>query len=416
VPPDVYTVRGAAVVDVVAGSVLTDRSVVVRDGYITDVLDAESATPGKIIDAKGFYLCPGLIDTHVHLFLDGSDRSIEQYIASDDRARMDVAVRNAGVAIRAGITTVRDLGAPALLVFQLAEDADRGRLLAPHIVSCGASITRVDGHCRFFDGEVRTVGAVRRLVEWQLEHGARAVKLIASGGGHTPGTIPHQPELPLEFMRAAVEVARGYGARVTAHCHATEGLLRCIEAGVDTIEHVSFVEPPGRYRFDEEIAKRIRDHGISVSPTVTGALRYADRIRATRSRLNPGDVSALERLQGRLTNTAHFHRLGMKIVGGTDAGVTDTPFGLLVDEVTAYTQVGLSPAEALRTVTSDAATHLGLSRVGEVKPGYQADFTLLRADPLTDLGALRLPSMVFRSGALVYDGSAGATGRTASQV
>src|SRR5262249_17310459 len=154
-------------------------------------------------------------------------------------------------------------------------------------------------------------------------------------------------------------------------------------------EHVSFTEPPGRYRYDEEITKRIRDRGIIVSPTVEGALRTARRFRQSGKAHNPGDLAAVERLEGRLTHTAHFHRPGMKIIGGTDCGATDTPFDPLVDEILAYTRAGLSNAEALRTVTSNSATFVKLPRLGEVKEGYRADLILVEGDPLADLNALR---------------------------
>jgi imidazolonepropionase-like amidohydrolase len=224
---------------------------------------------------------------------------------------------------------------------------------------------------------------------------------MASGGGLTPGTVPHEADLPLELMRLAAELAHAHGVQITAHCHATESITRALDAGLDMIEHVSFTEPPGRYCYDEEITRRIRDRGVVVSPTVEGALRTARRLRQSGKAHNPGDLAAVERLEGRLTNTAHFHRLGLKIIGGTDCGVTDTPFDTLVDEILCYTRAGLSNAEALRTVTSDSASFMNLQRLGEVKEGYRADLVLVTGDPLADLNALRHPLKVFLAGRVV---------------
>ena len=244
---------------------------------------------------------------------------------------------------------------------------------------------------------------VRRLSTEHLEQGAGFVKLMASGGGMTPGTVPHEADLPLQLMQAAAEVARAHGVHITAHCHATESIERAIDAGLDMIEHVNFVEPPGRYRYDEDIARHIRDQDMVVSPTVYSALQTARRFRASGKAHNPGDVAALERLEGRLTNTAHFHALGAKIIGGTDAGATDTPFDSLIDELLSYTRAGLSSAEALQTATSHSAVFMNLPRVGEIKEGYRADLTLLGGNPFEDLNVLRTPLQVFKSGQLVYE-------------
>ena len=113
------------------------------------------------------------------------------------------------------------------------------------------------------------------------------------------------------------------------------------------------------------------------------------------------DSSAVARLEGRLTNAARFRELGMKIVAGTDAGVTNTGFESLVDELLAYTRVGFSNTEALRTATCAAAEHLGLGQRGQVRTGWQADLLLLAENPLTDLEALRQPVLVMKSGRVV---------------
>jgi imidazolonepropionase-like amidohydrolase len=241
------------------------------------------------------------------------------------------------------------------------------------------------------------------MIESQCEQGADFVKLMASGGGLTPGTNPYEADLSPELMRTAAEVAHAHGVHVTAHCHASQSIERALEAGLDMIEHVSFVGPAG-YRYDEELAKRLRDQGVIMSPTVFGALRTAMRFRESGKPHNPNDFAAVERLEGRLANTRHFRRLGMRIIGGTDCGGgADTPFDSLVDELLAYVQAGLSNAEALRTVTSDSAAFMKLPTLGEVKPGYRADLILLSSDPLKELSALRKPVMVFKSGRLVHD-------------
>ena len=286
---------------------------------------------------------------------------------------------------------MRDCGAPAPLMWQLQREVEEGETIGPHIQSCGSPLMRFEGHCHFFGGEVDSVQQVQEAVSQQIAKGAGFVKLMASGGGLTPGTNPGEADLPLELMRVAADAAHAHDVHITAHCHATESITRAIEAGLDMIEHASFVLPDGRYQYDEAIAESIRERDIVVGPTVIAAIRTAERFRESKTIYNPQDVSAVERLEGRLTNTGHFHRLGIRILGGTDSGATNTPFNSLVNELIAYTRAGLSNSEALRTATCDAANYLLLGLVGEVMPGYRADFILLDRNPLQDLSTLRHP-------------------------
>ena len=405
-------IRNANVVDVQQGAIVR-RSVVVKDGVIASVSETpddgfSEVAASEMIDAAELYLCPGLIDCHVHFFLDAGNAPRSTFVEATDETRMGWAEQNARIAIEAGITTMRDLAAPAPLMFEFQRRVENGDVLGPHIISCGYALMRPQGHCYWLGGgEVTTVKEVRSLIESHLEQGAGFVKLMASGGGLTPGTVPHEADLPLELMREAAEVAHANSVQITAHCHATESIERAIEAGLDMIEHANFVEPPGRYRYDEEITLRVRERGIVVSPTVFGALQTAKRFRAAGKSHNPGDVAAVERLEGRLINTGHFHRLGLKIIGGTDAGATDTAFDALIDEIISYTEAGLSRAEALRTVTSDGAEFMNIPKLGEVKEGYRADLTLLSSNPLEDLNRLRQPVKVFKAGRLIHESVTG---------
>ncbi len=245
-----------------------------------------------------------------------------------------------------------------------------------------------------------TTAEVRAAVLRQLHDGNEFIKLIASGGGLTPNTDPAAADLAQPLMSEAVGVAHAQGAAVASHCHATESMERALVAGVDVIEHASFVTRDG-HRFDGAIACRLRSAGIVVDPTVVGALRSAAEIRRAGQSANPAAVSAIARLEGRLTNAARYRELGLKIVAGTDAGVTATGFDSLVDELLAYQSVGFSAAEALRAATCDAAEFLALGERGQVRVGWQADLVLLENDPLLDLETLRRPALVMKAGRVV---------------
>ncbi len=398
-------ITDATVVDVAAGITRAAQTVTVSNGVIAEVATDATQPPASAttIDGRGLYLCPGLIDTHVHFFLDGSSTPRQNFGAVGESERWRVAVRNAGVAIAAGITTMRDLAAPAEPMFELRREIEAGRVAGPHVICCGYALMRPGGHCHWLGGiEVASRAEVRAAVERQLGQGGDYVKLMASGGGLTPGTRPHEADLPLELMREAVEVAETAGTYVTAHCHATESIERAIEAGLTMIEHATFAEPPGRYRYDPAVARRIRDRGIVVVPTVYCALQNADKFERQGKTYNPEDVGAVARLRGRLTNTGLFHRLGVPQIAGTDCGAIDTRFDALVDELLTYVQAGMSNAEALRSATSLAAEHLRLEGVGHVLPGQRADLVLLDGDPLKDLRNLRAPRIVIKAGDVAH--------------
>src|SRR5579883_2611599 len=260
-------IQNVTVVDVVHGVTLRGSSVVLRDRSIESV-GGPAIRCERVIDGRGLYACPGLIDCHTHLFLDGAADPRGTCLASDDSARLATATANAALALRCGITTVRDCGGPADLVFAFQSAVARGEVAGPRVLTCGSPITRPAGHCHFFGVEVTQAREVQHAVEQQVGRGASFVKLIASGGGLTPGTRPSEADLGAEVIRAAVEAAHAHGVYVTAHCHATESIVRCLKAGVDMIEHASFLNAGGSPDFDAAIARRMADNGAVLSPTV----------------------------------------------------------------------------------------------------------------------------------------------------
>lgn len=398
-------ITDVSVVDVCAGVTQDTQTVAISGDVISKITKTSPSSPidSLSIDGRGQFLCPGLIDTHVHFFLDGSSTPRQNFIDADRLERWEVAVRNAGTAVKAGVTTMRDLAAPAELMFNLRREIESGRVLGPHVLCCGYALMRPNGHCHWLGGiEVVTRKEVRAAIDCQVSQGADYVKLMASGGGLTPGTRPHEADLSLELMREAVDVAKEHGTYVTAHCHATESINRAIDAGLPMIEHATFAEPPGTYRYDETTAHRILESGIVVVPTVFCALKNADKFEHERRNYNPEDVGAVARLRGRLTNTGLFHRLGVQQIAGTDCGAIDTRFDALVDELIIYVQAGMSLVEALRSATVLAAKHLCLKSVGEVATGQRADLVLLDKDPLDDIGNLRDPRIVIKAGKVVY--------------
>jgi imidazolonepropionase-like amidohydrolase len=358
---------------------------------------------GPTLDAAGRFVVPGLIDAHVHLAFDSSPDPTGPVRRSEHVELVELSLRNARAALDAGITTVRDLGAPLAAIVAVARAIDADERSGPDVVFAGAAITRIGGHIGLLGGEAADDRAARAIAERQIDAGARAIKVVVSGGGLTPGTRPDRAELTSSIVRAAVAVGRERDVRVAAHAHATAAIRRAVDAGVDTIEHGSFVAADGVVRFDRDLAFRLRDRGMAVVPTASGALRTAERYRAAGA-VNPADRNAIDRLEARRWLTGELRAVGVRIVAGTDAGVIGTPFDSLHDELAVYAEVGLTPAEALRTATSAAADALGLADRGRIDVGLRADFLLLDEDPLLDLAALRRPAAIVANGRLVTAG------------
>jgi imidazolonepropionase-like amidohydrolase len=392
----------AKVVDVERNLVSEEQNIEIDGGKIAAVSIERRGWTRVEIDASGCYVCPGLIDSHVHLFLDAGAQPRHTFFESSDEKKLTTAHLNLLVALSAGITTVRDCGGPAELVFRVQRAVERCDLTGPRVLAAGAPITRPKGHCHFFGIEVTTPQEAARAVEQQARNGAAFVKLIASGGGLTPGTRPEEADLPVEIMRAATHAAHASGMHVAAHCHAVESVVRALETGVDTIEHASFTGPAGMPQFDMEIASRIKDKGIVVGPTAISGIRIAHAIRASNSH-NETTRHSVARLEARRHHLARFYEAGVSFIAGTDCGVTNTPFDSLADELDEYVQAGLSPAHVLRTATSASARYLRLPLLGQVKDGFIADLLLLPGNPLEDLRHLRNPLLVMKEGEVLLD-------------
>jgi imidazolonepropionase-like amidohydrolase len=400
--PKSTRITHAKFVDADLNLIVDGQYIEIDGGRISTIGGVPTRLDGSEIDASGCYVCPGLIDSHVHLFLDAGARPGSTFLDASEEELLETAAANLRLALAAGITTVRDCGGPAELVFRVQKAVERGDLPGPRVLPAGAPITRPKGHCHFFGIEVATPEEAARAVDKQAREGATFVKLMASGGGLTPRTRPEEADLPVEIMRATVHAAHANGLQVAAHCHAVESIVRALEAGVDTIEHASFTGPDGMPQFDEEIAARIRDKGIVVGPTAISGVRIAQAIRASDNGSGMS-LNSVARLEARRDHLAKFREAGVSLIAGTDCGVTNTQFNSLPDELDEYVRAGFSRAEALAAATSASGRYLGLPHLGQIKVGFTADLLLLSGNPLDDLRHLRNPMLVMKQGEILLD-------------
>ena len=385
-------VRAAALFDGSGARPVPDPLVVVADGRIAEVGFGPGAVvpPGvELVDLPGATLLPGLVDTHVHLAFDSSRDPVGALAGRDDAAVLDAMAEAARRQLRAGVTTVRDLGDRDYLSLLLRDGVVPG--LLPTIVAAGPPVTTRGGHCHYLGGEAEGVDGVRAAVRQRAARGVDVIKVMASGGQLTPGSVPHEAQFTPEELSALVDEAHRCGLPVTAHSHAVEGIRNALAAGVDGIEHCVFRTAEGVQAPADLVAALVARR---VAIGFTGGVA-------------PSDFSPPPEVQRLLPHVAalfeHLWELGARIVVGTDAGIApNKPHGVLSYGVAHLASLGVPAAEALRTCTATAAEVCGLgSRKGRVAPGFDADLLAVPGDPVTDLAVLLRPSAVFVGGTRV---------------
>ncbi|UUX99050.1 metal-dependent hydrolase family protein [Sphingomonas sp. J315] len=380
-------------------------TIVVRDGKVVEIRDGFVAPEGgaELIDLKDRYVLPGLIDMHVHFYssgyplqsrMEGNTKDLEdQFVGAAGRAR---------ATLEAGFTTVRDLGGEARGVRALRDAINRGELAGPTIINAGRMISVHAGHgdANGLNREVAHLereeanhlcnGAddCRRATRDQIFTGAEVIKFAASGGVGSNIAGGLEAQMTFDEMKAIVDTAHAFGRKVTAHAHGKSGIDMAIRAGVDPIEHGSFI--------DDETVKLFKDKGVYLVPTIHA---FESVIRQARAGERPPASAAKAEEVSKVVKQSHRRAIagGVKIAFGTDSGVG--PHGTNALEFTYMNQVGLAPVAAIRAATVDAAAALGQSnRIGALAPGMDADIIAVASDPVADLRQMEKVQFVMRRG------------------
>ncbi|TNC24137.1 amidohydrolase family protein [Amycolatopsis alkalitolerans] len=375
-------------------SALIEDPVVVLDGAEIVAVDHAARFTGAehadVVDLSGATLLPGLIDTHVHLCFDAGLDVVASLAERDDAAALTAMAEAARVALAAGVTTVRDLGDRDYLSLSLRDSGRAGPL--PTVVAAGPPITSPGGHCHFLGGEASGVDGLRAAVREHAERGVEVIKIMASGGHLTPGTRPDLPQFTRDELRAVVAEAHRFSLPVTAHAHSADAIADAVAAGVDGMEHVSFQTADG-VDAPEHLIRAIGDHRVVVGATLgivpVPGLEPPPELR----RILPTLMANLRRLVD----------AGAPVVLGTDGGIAPIkPHDVLPRAIAQFAEFAVSPVEALRTATSQAAAVVGLGhRKGRLAPGFDADILAVDGDPLADLTVLRRVRAVYAGGTVV---------------
>jgi imidazolonepropionase-like amidohydrolase len=392
-----FVMVGATVVDGTGGEPVTSAALHVQDGRIAWVgpLAAfqKRGSESRIVEASGQTIIPGLIDAHIHLCWNGLDSIPELMRSPRDQLLLEAAA-SARRVLASGTTTVRDIGGQDYLEMSLRWAIDGGYITGPRMRTSGRFITMTGGHAHFVGREADGPEEIRKAVREQVKAGADNIKLMATGGVATAGQDVRATQLTVEEMAAAVEAAHTSGRTVAAHCHGGAGIRNAVLAGVDSIEHGSYM--------DEETADMMRARGTAVvltlglsnplvQPTASTAQAEADRIR-----------QHLPAMRRALETTVVLTRARGVLVGlGSDAGGNplrphDQSMAQELEELVA---LGYPPLDALTAATRNNAQILRVSdQVGTLEPGKLADFVLLGANPLLDIAAVRQVRAVFKAG------------------
>jgi imidazolonepropionase-like amidohydrolase len=396
-------VRTGHLLDVKTGAEPTGQTIIVTGDRITAIAPTVSTPtqPGDIeIDLTRYTVMPGLIDAHTHLTMANNfDPYFELSMTPAKEAI--IGVENAKVTLEAGFTTVRNVGANDFTDVALRDEINAGHIPGPHMQVSGPALGITGGHMDenllpyeyHVHGEAIADGipAVQHQVRENIKYGADLIKFAASGGVLSKGDDPQASQYTFEEMQALVADAHRLGRKVAAHAHGAQAILWATEAGVDSIEH-------GTYINDECIAA-MKKHGTYLVPTaylIDWAKQYANLPPLYAQKMK--DVSGVEKI-----NIHHAIQSGVKVALGTDAAVY--PHGLNAHELDVYVnQFGMSPLAALQTGTINAADLMGWTdHVGTIDPGKWADMIAIDGDPLKDVRILQHVNFVMKSGVVYKD-------------
>ena len=397
---EVKVIRAGQLLDVTNGRMLSDQLIIVRNNVIEAVGDANriNIPSGAIeIDLSNSTILPGLIDAHVHLTSDASVNGYDSLSRSSIRNAL-YGTYSAGLTLRSGFTTVRNVGAVAYGDVALRDSIVDGEVAGPRMIVAGQSLGITGGHCdnnllpAEYDFNAGGVAdgpwAVRQKVRENNKYSADLIKFCATGGVMSKGTSLGAQQFTQEEMNAIVDEAHTLGMKVAAHAHGTNGIQAAIRAGVDSVEHASILD-------DETIRL-----ALEYETALVMDIYVSDYILESGTEVGMLEESlAKEREVGQIQRESfqRAHAAGVNIVFGSDAGVY--PHGLNGRLFSKMVEFGMSPMQAIQAATLKAAALLGLeNQVGTLNEGAYADLIAVQGNPLENVSLLENIDFVMKDG------------------
>ncbi|HWD97652.1 MAG TPA: amidohydrolase family protein [Bryobacteraceae bacterium] len=379
---------------------LPSRVVLVSGRKIQDICSASDIpASARVIDLGDATLLPGLIDAHVHLTLCGCQMPRQTMMQEGRDTLLLRAAENARTLLRAGITTARDCGDRDGVTFALRAAIENGVIAGPHLLLCGSPLTSPRGHCYFMGGEVEGAAGIARAIRARAQLGGDFIKVMATGGGLTPGTDSLSMQFSAEEIGLIVSEAERHGLYVAAHAHSAESIRTSIAAGVRTIEHCTFVEHR-RVAADLDTVRAMSARNAVAVPTNIPAALAIQNGR-TLGLAKQIEMASDDFLYGRRIATQQLIGAGVRVIAGTDAGATGVTFDALAGEIEILQETSGSALQAIASATSLSADSLGLSGVGRIRRGFESDLIAVSGNPAEDVTVLRRPIFVMSKGAIV---------------
>ena len=418
--------RAAKLIDG-TGAPAVDQAEVQVDGkritYAGPSRDAPPMVGAEVMDLGERTLLPGLIDCHAHpVAYEGASGS--------DEVRVLYAVESLRRALLSGVTTIRNTGSPRTTGYAIQQASDADLFPSPRLIVCGPIVCSTGGHGWPGGGEADGPDAVRREVRQRFKDGGTFIKLTATGGG-TRGTVRHRATYTVEELKAAAEEAIQHDGYATAHVHGTEGIVRCLDAGVQMLEHATFVLQDNVEYFDADVAARIRDQNVPIVPTVQVYGRWVETSPGRTDGLSADELAEWESRYSALTcKLPPFPRIdtisgaelktwqhrydsflkrvelvgmlyeaGVVLLMGSDGGGRPGPIDDLGHGVQLHVKAGVPPLQAIASATGLAAKWMRIDAdTGTLSTGKEADVIAVEGDPLQDVSAMSRVQLVMRAG------------------
>jgi imidazolonepropionase-like amidohydrolase len=400
----VTLVHAGKLFDADSGRMLTGQTIVIDGDRIKAVEPGyRAAAAGEtVIDLKKMTVLPGLIDLHVHLAFESSRDSYHEEVRLDPADYAYRSVRYAERTLRAGFTTVRDLGSDDNVTINLKRAIASGIIVGPRVFTAGKSIGSTGGHADPTNGRnlalrgdpgpregmINGTADAWKAVRQRYKDGADLIKIMATGGVLSLAASGQNPQLTDAEIAAVVAAAKDYGFKVAVHAHGAEGIKRAVRGGVDTIDHGTYL--------DDEGMKLMKQKGVWLVPTISAGKFVAEKAKVP-GYLPEIVVPKAAAIGPKIQDTvARAWKAGVPMAFGTDSGVS--AHGENAKEFGFLAEAGVPANEALRMATVLAAKALGRDDVGALKPGAYADLIAVEADPLADVRALEKVAFVMQGG------------------
>lgn len=396
---DTLYIRAARLITGRGDEVIEDAAVRVEAGRIVAAGRAAGVpTPADatvpMVAYDGATVLPGLIDAHVHLTFRRGEDIVEHAARVSDEQALLRGVQAARRILAAGVTTVRDCGARPRVAQALRDGVRDGLVAGPRILASGPPVTTTAGHLWPIGYEADTAAEARRAVRRLAREGADFVKVCATGGGMTPGSASGRAQYALEELRAIADDAHRLGRHVAAHCHGTEGIARAVEAGIDTIEHCSWLDASGRGKaFDEDVARAMAARGICANFTSNPPPALIARPASGR----PGEATYLAQWE----LARRMRALGVPVCFSTDAiyGYWDDGHDLSYLAQLLVEVGDFAPLDVIQMLTAVPARAIGWGdRLGTIEEGKLADLLVVQDNPAADIRVLHQVVAVYQSG------------------